>query len=204
MKKLLIATNNQGKIQEFKALLKGIPYELVTPGQIGLKLDVAETGDSYEANAEIKALAFAKAAKMLALADDSGLEVDALGGAPGIKSARYAGEKATDMTKVEYLLSKINNIPLKQRTARFRCVIAIAHEDGRIDFCRGACEGLITFEPRGKTGFGYDPIFLFPELGKTMAELPEDEKNRISHRGRAAQEAVKVLSTNFPSLAKRD
>jgi XTP/dITP diphosphohydrolase len=194
MKKLLIATNNQGKIQEFQELLKGIPYELVTPGQIGLKLDVEESGDSYAANAEIKAKAFAKAAKMLALADDSGLEVDALGGAPGIKSARYAGHNATDMNKVEYLLSQIKNVPLEKRTARFRCVIAIAHENGRVDFCRGTCEGLITLEPRGKAGFGYDPIFLFPELGKTMAELPEAEKNRISHRGRAAQAAVKLLS----------
>ena len=193
MKKLLIATNNKGKIQEFQALLKGIPFGLVTPGQIGLKLEVEESGDSYQSNARIKALAFAEASGLPTLADDSGLEVDALNGEPGIRSARYAGSGATDFNKVDYLLSKLKDIPQENRTARFKCVIAVARQDGKIEYCEGQCEGLITFEARGAAGFGYDPIFLFPDLGKTMAELPEEVKNRISHRGRAAQAAVKVL-----------
>jgi XTP/dITP diphosphohydrolase len=193
MKKLLIATNNQGKIQEFQALLKGIPYELVTPSQLKLKLEVEESGETYRANAQLKALAFCRASGLLTLADDSGLEVDALDGEPGIRSARYAGHSATDMNKVDYLLSKLKAVPQEKRTARFRCVIALASPDGRVEFCEGTCEGLIAFEPRGKEGFGYDPVFLFPELGKTMAELPEEVKNRLSHRGRATQEAVKIL-----------
>jgi XTP/dITP diphosphohydrolase len=193
MNKLLIATNNGGKIQEFRALLQDIPYQLVTPADIQLKLEVDESGSTYEDNAKLKALAFSTASGLLAMADDSGLEVDALGGAPGIHSSRYAGAAAADINKVDYLLSKLEGVPEGQRSARFRCVIAIAKPDGQVFFCSGKCEGRISFQPQGRAGFGYDPVFYFPELGKTMAELSEEVKNQISHRGYAAREAIKLL-----------
>jgi XTP/dITP diphosphohydrolase len=194
MPELLIATNNLGKVQEYQSLLKGIPFELVTPSQLGIKLDIEETGKTYEENARLKAVTFAKASGLLTLADDSGLEVDALQGEPGIRSSRYAGERAADQDRVSYLLARLKDVPAEKRTARFRCIIAIARPDGNIKYCYGQCEGSITFSPQGNEGFGYDPIFYFPGLNKTMAELPMDVKNRISHRGRAAQEARKVLA----------
>jgi XTP/dITP diphosphohydrolase len=197
MTKLLLATNNKGKVLEYQSLLKCIPCELVTPADIGLKMEVEESGGTYEENARLKAEALAKAADLLTLADDSGLEVDALQGEPGIRSSRYAGEKATDTDRVKYLLAKLKDVPEGQRTARFRCVIAIAWPDGRIEYCSGKCEGTLTREPLGKEGFGYDPIFYFPELKKTMAELPADIKNSISHRAMAAKEACKVLKKSF-------
>ena len=193
MNKLLIATNNRGKIQEFRALLQDVPYELVAPADIQLKLDVEESGSTYHENAKLKAQAFSAASGLLALADDSGLEVDALGGAPGIHSSRYAGPTAADINKVDYLLSKLQGVPEEKRSARFRCVIAIAKPDGQVYFCSGTCEGRISFQPQGRAGFGYDPVFYFPELGKTMAELSEEVKNQISHRGHAAREAIKLL-----------
>ncbi len=193
MQKLLIATNNQGKVLEFHELLKGLPYELVTPKQLGIKLDVEESGTAYLENARIKAAAFAKASGLLTLADDSGLEVDALNGEPGVRSSRYAGEGAGDAQRVDFLLDKLKNVPEKQRTARFRCVIALAHPDWQLEYCDGSCEGFITFAPRGAEGFGYDPIFYFPELKKTMAELPAEVKNRVSHRARAAAKARLIL-----------
>ena len=193
MQKLLIATNNHGKVREFQELLKGLPYTLVTPGEIGLKLDVHESGQTYQENARIKAAAFAKASGILALADDSGLEVDALGGEPGIRSSRYAGEGASDHQRVNFLLNKLKDVPEQKRTGRFRCVIALARPDGQIEFCEGSCEGLITFAPRGSEGFGYDPIFFFTELKQTMAELPSEVKNGISHRARAAFKARLLL-----------
>jgi XTP/dITP diphosphohydrolase len=195
MDRLLIATNNKGKVREFQDLLTGIPFQLVTPGDLNLNLEVEESGDTYEANARLKALAFGRASGLLTLADDSGLEVDALNGAPGIHSARYAGPAAKDGNKIEYLLSKLVGVPMEKRTARFRCVIAIATPAGAVRYCSGACEGLITLIPRGAAGFGYDPVFLFPDLSKTMAELPEEVKNQLSHRGRAAREAVKLLKS---------
>jgi XTP/dITP diphosphohydrolase len=189
MPKLLIATNNQGKVREFHELLQGLPYELVTPKELGIKLDVEESGKTYQENARIKAAAFAKASGLLTLADDSGLEVDALNGEPGLRSSRYAGEGASDERRVEFLLNKLKNVPEKQRSARFRCVIALALTESQIQYCEGICEGLITFAPRGAEGFGYDPIFYFPELKQTMAELSAEVKNSISHRARAAAKA---------------
>jgi XTP/dITP diphosphohydrolase len=193
MSKLLLATNNSGKVREFRALLQESAFELVTPSEVGLKLEVEESGSSYRENAALKARAFAGAAGLLTLADDSGLEVDALNGEPGLRSARYAGAQAQDINKIDFLLSKLKGVPPEKRTARFRCVIAIAEPQSELHFCEGSCAGVITLEPRGAQGFGYDPVFLFPELGKTMAELPEEVKNQISHRGRAAQEALKIL-----------
>jgi XTP/dITP diphosphohydrolase len=193
MPKLLLATNNKGKAREYRSLLEGVPFELVTPAEVGIDTEVAEVGGSFEENARLKATALAAESGLLSLADDSGLEVDALGGEPGTLSARYAGENASDSDRVNYLLSKMRDVPEGKRQARFRCVIAIATSQGEVELCSGECDGVIAFEPRGTRGFGYDPIFYLPELGKTMAELPLEIKNKISHRGRAAAKAREVL-----------
>lgn len=190
---LLLATNNEGKLREYQGLLKGIPFEIITLADQGITAEVAEIGKSFEENATLKATSLAAISGMLSLADDSGLEVDALGGEPGPLSHRYAGENATDADRVDFLLSKLKDVPEMQRTAQFRCVIAIAEPNGRVELCSGICRGFITAEPRGANGFGYDPIFLIPELGKTMAELTPDEKNLISHRARAAEKARELL-----------
>ena len=191
--KLLLATNNTGKIKEYRSLLQGIPFELVTPKEIGISMDIEENGTTYKENARLKAYALAKKSGLLTLADDSGIEVDALGGAPGVMSARYAGKNASDSERVNSLLSRLKDVPEEKRTARFYCVIAIAQPNGQVDFCDGECKGIIALEPCGNNGFGYDPIFFFPERGKTMAELPAEIKNQISHRSRAAQKARKIL-----------
>ena len=191
--KLLLATNNQGKVREYKNMLAAIAYEVVTPAEQGIKLEVEETGESLEENARLKAVAFAARSQLISLADDSGLEVDALGGEPGRLSARYAGEGASDEDRINYLLTRLTGIPWERRTGQFRCVIAIAGPDGSVEICTGECQGIITLAPRGEYGFGYDPVFYLPELDKTMAELPLAQKNRVSHRGRAARKAVEVL-----------
>jgi XTP/dITP diphosphohydrolase len=193
MPKLLLATNNPGKAREYKSLLSGVPFELVTPAEVGINTEVAETGKSFEENARLKATTLAAESGLLTLADDSGLEVAALGGEPGTLSARYAGENASDADRVNYLLSKMQNVPEGKRQARFRCVIAIATSQGEVELCSGECEGIIALKPRGNRGFGYDPVFYLPELGKTMAELPPEEKNKVSHRGKAAMKAREVL-----------
>ncbi|MFC2056829.1 XTP/dITP diphosphatase [Chloroflexota bacterium] len=191
--KLLLATNNQAKIREYRSLFQNIPLELVTLAEQGIATIVDETGESLEENARLKATFLATESQLLALADDSGLEVDALGGEPGWLSARYAGEGASDKDRVNYLMSRLENVPWQQRSARFRCVIALATPSGEVEFCSGECQGFITFEPKGEQGFGYDPIFYLPELGKTMAELPLETKNRVSHRGQAARKVYQVL-----------
>jgi XTP/dITP diphosphohydrolase len=195
--KLLLATNNRGKARELKLLLRELPLELVLPDELGITAEVEETGRSLEENAKIKATVLAKRSGLLSLADDSGLEVDALGGEPGPLSARYAGEGASDKERVDYLLAKLKGVPREKRTARFRCVIAIATPEGKVELCSGECQGLIIFGPRGEKGFGYDPVFYFPGLGKTMAELPLEVKNKVSHRGAAAREAVKYLRRKY-------
>ncbi len=191
--KLLLATNNQAKVREYKSLLANIPLELVTLAELGITTVVDEVGASLEENARLKATLLAAESQLLALADDSGLEVDALGGEPGRLSARYAGESASDRERVSYLLSRLRTVPWQKRSACFRCVIAVATPDGEVDFCSGECRGFITFEPRGEQGFGYDPIFYLPELDKTMAELPLEIKNKLSHRGQAARKVYQVL-----------
>lgn len=193
MKNLLLATNNTGKLREYRRLLHGIPFAIVTPSDIGLTTDVNETGTTFEENAILKATMMASASNLLTLADDSGLEVDALGGAPGPLSRRFAGENATDAERINLLLAKLKGAPDKNRTAQFRCIIAIAEPTGRVDLCSGNCQGIIIDKPRGTNGFGYDPIFYLPELGKTMAELTISEKNKISHRARAAEQAKELL-----------
>jgi XTP/dITP diphosphohydrolase len=159
----------------------------------GISITVEEGTTSMEENARQKAVSYARVSNVTTLADDSGLEVDALGGEPGIRSARYAGKMAGDIERVNYLLNRLEGIPWESRTARFKCAIAIAAPTGKVEICSGECEGLITFKARGNNGFGYDPIFYFPEYEKTMAELPIEIKNQISHRARAAQEACRIL-----------
>jgi len=193
-RKLLLATNNQAKVREYRSLLQDLPYELVTLAEQGITTIVSEIGGSLEENARLKATLLAAESQLLALADDSGLEVDALGGEPGRLSARYAGENASDKDRVNYLLLRLKGVPREKRSARFRCVIAIATPDGEVEFCSGECQGFITFEPRGEQGFGYDPVFYLPELDKTMAELPLEIKNQVSHRGQAARKAYQLLS----------
>lgn len=191
--KLLVATNNAGKVAEFRALLAGCGWEIVTPADVGLELDVDETGQTYAENATLKATAFARASGLTALADDSGLEVDAMDGRPGVRSARYAGADLTHAARVEAMLEELRDVPEANRTARFRCVIAIATGEEDVQLAEGTVEGRIADAPRGDNGFGYDPIFLLPERGLTMAELPAGEKQRISHRGEAARKAVTIL-----------
>ncbi len=193
MPKLLLATSNPGKIREYRFLLDGLGYQITTLAKEGIVKAVIESGSNYEQNARLKALAYAKLSQLTALADDSGLEVDALNGEPGIKSARFAGESATDVEKVNLLLARLKNTPWEKRTARFKCVIAIASPGGYAKFCYGECHGMIALEATGRNGFGYDPIFFFPEMGKTMAELPFEIKNQVSHRAQASQKARQVL-----------
>lgn len=191
--KILLASQNPGKLRELQAILHNLPIQLLTPADLGIQLDVAETGSTYAENAALKAKAYADACGCVTLADDSGLEVDALDGAPGLYSARYApAPNATDGDRRSYLLKNLLPHP-RPWTARFRATIAISLPSGETYFAAGACEGEIIPTARGEGGFGYDPIFYIPEKGCTMAELDEDEKNRISHRARALKKAKKVL-----------
>ena len=193
MPKLLLATGNRAKLYEMRSLLQDLTYELVTPSEVGISTEIEETGSSLEENARLKASLSAARSRLMTLADDSGLEVDALGGKPGVLSARYAGENASDADRINYLLSQLEEVPREERQARFRCVIAIAMPDDQVKLFSGECRGIITFEPKGERGFGYDPIFYLPQLGKTVAELPLEVKNKISHRGQAAAKACKFL-----------
>ncbi|MFC1905756.1 XTP/dITP diphosphatase [Chloroflexota bacterium] len=193
MSRLLLATTNKGKIAEYRYLFHGLSFELVTPADEDILVEVEEGEASMEENASHKARVYANLSGLITVADDSGLEVDALGGEPGIRSARYAGEHASDRDRIEYLLDKIKEVPREKRTARFVCVIAVATSQGVVATCRGECEGIITFEAKGDHGFGYDPIFYLPELGKTMAELPSEMKNQISHRARAGEKVYHIL-----------
>lgn len=199
MRKLLLATTNLHKLEEYRAIFADVPFELLSLRDIRLDMDVEETGTTFAENAELKALAYARASGLLALADDSGLEIDALGGAPGIYSARFAGRETPYSQRFRLLLEQLKGLLPQQRTARFRCAITVAEPSGLYRTVEGAQEGIIAEGPRGKHGFGYDPIFLVPELGKTNAELAPEQKNAISHRGQAAAKARNLLMT-WPSV----
>jgi XTP/dITP diphosphohydrolase len=197
MKQLLIATNNKGKIKELQELLKETGIELLMPAQINLDLDVVEDGSTYAENASKKAIAFAQASGLISLADDSGLEVDALDGGPGLYSARYGSPdghtvKLSDAERRALLVQNLQDKP-RPWTARFHATIAIAAPSGETHLAEGFCEGEIIPKERGTGGFGYDPVFLLSELGKTMAELSMEEKNRLSHRARAVMNAKGIL-----------
>lgn len=193
--RLLVATNNPHKLVEYRAILADLPVELVSLADVGLQTDVPETGVTFEENAVQKAVAYARLSGLLTLADDSGLVVDALGGEPGVHSARWGGRETPYPERHRRLQQLLAHVPWAQRTARFVCVIAIATPGGEVRTVEGVCEGLIAHEPRGSGGFGYDPMFYLPEHGCTMAELPAEVKNRISHRGRAGAAARALLTS---------
>jgi XTP/dITP diphosphohydrolase len=200
--RLLVATTNAGKQREYRDLLRELPAEIVFPNDLGITLEVEEDGSTFRENAAKKAVALSRASGLLSLADDSGLEVDALGGEPGVRSSRYAGPGADDPRRRAFLLEKLRGIPAP-RTARFVCVIAIAVPGGGTSFAEGECRGEITPAERGSNGFGYDPIFQPAGFSRTMAELTPAEKNRISHRARAAEAAIPILRTLLDSESDR-
>jgi XTP/dITP diphosphohydrolase len=191
--KILIATTNQGKIAEIRNLVKGLPAVFLSLSEVPDVPEVVEDGATFEENALKKARAIAQATGMVTLADDSGLCVDALGGRPGVLSARYAGENASDEEKYVRILQEMQNVPDSERSARFECALALVVPDGEEVIFRGICEGRITREPRGSSGFGYDPIFYFEEAGCTFAEMDRESKNQVSHRGRALREFAEFL-----------
>lgn len=185
--KLVFATRNKGKLRELRQLLQLDHLEILALDDIPGTPEVEEDGDTFAENATKKAREIMEATGLPALADDSGLEVDALGGAPGVHSARYAGEDATDGDRINLLLSELQGVPHEQRTARFRCVVAFAdpRAPGHVALQQGACEGHILTAPQGENGFGYDPVFYVEEFQQTFAQIPAQQKNSISHRGRA-------------------
>jgi XTP/dITP diphosphohydrolase len=192
--RLLVATNNLGKLEEYQHLLCDLPLEITSLRQEEIDYEPEETGVTFEENAVLKANAFAERSGLLTLADDSGLEIDRLGGAPGVHSARYGGtRRGEDVRRYELVLRQLEGVPQTERTGRFRCVVALATPEGHVATAEGAIEGLIAFEPQGEHGFGYDPIFFIPEFSCTMAQLPPETKNRISHRARAARAAVPII-----------
>jgi len=194
MLKILLASQNQGKLKEMRAILAEFPLKIISPAKIGIQLHVDETGQNYAENAALKANAYTQKSGLLALGDDSGLEVDALNGAPGLYSARYApNPNPTDTDRRAYLLKNLQEFPRPWK-ARFRATIAIALPKGEIHYSEGICEGEIIPTERGTGGFGYDPIFYIPEMGRTMAELSAEEKNRISHRAKALEKAKEYLN----------
>jgi len=184
---LVIATRNRKKFEEMVAILRGVKAELKALDDFGALAPVAETGDTFEANAQAKALGYARATGQWALADDSGLEVDALGGRPGILSSRWGGQEGNDALNNATLLNALAGHPKETWTARYRCVVALATPQRVLATTEGTCEGRLTDRPAGSNGFGYDPYFRLPEFGKTMAELPPQVKNRLSHRARALE-----------------
>lgn len=192
--KLLVATHNQGKVKEYRELLSSLPVDLVSLDDLAITEEVEETGSTFYDNAWLKARAYSALGSMLTLSDDSGLEVDALGGEPGVHSARYGGDACgTDEERVDLLLSNLRGIPWENRTARFRCCIAVCVPGGKDISVVGSVAGMIQYEPEGTEGFGYDPVFYLPSFGRTIAQLSMDEKNRISHRGNATGRVVSAL-----------
>ncbi len=200
-RRIVIATANPGKFRELRALLPP-DFEAVTATELGILLP-PETGDTFAENALIKARAAAQASGLVALADDSGLEVDALGGRPGVHSAHYAGEAATDQDNIQRLLSELRGVPWEGRTARFRAVIALVAPDGREALAEGVVEGHIAEKPRGEFGFGYDPVFQPLGSEHTFAEMSSEEKNRWSHRAQAMQRALTILQDWFRCSAEK-
>lgn len=185
--RIIFATGNKNKIREIHEILGDLGWEILSMKEAGIDLDIVEDGTTFEENALIKAKAVAAQCNDIVLADDSGLEIDYLNKEPGIYSARYAGEDTSYDIKNQMLLDRLQGVPREKRTARFVCAIAAAFPDGRVETVRGTMEGRIGYEEKGENGFGYDPIFFLPEYGCTSAELSMEEKNKISHRGKALQ-----------------
>ncbi|HEU0167194.1 MAG TPA: RdgB/HAM1 family non-canonical purine NTP pyrophosphatase [Chloroflexota bacterium] len=192
MRRLVVATQNRHKLEEYRDLLAGMPFELCSLADLGVSDDVDETGTTFEENARIKAEAYRDLTGTLCLADDSGIEVDAINREPGVHSRRWAGD-VDDAERNRLLLERIKDVPEERRTGRFRCAIAVAEPGRETVVVEGAVEGRIAWEPKGPNGFGYDPIFFVPELGMTLGEAPAAVKNGLSHRARAAAKAKAVL-----------
>ena len=192
-KRVVLATRNQGKVKEFNRLFAQIGWECVSLAEFADPPEVVEDGDTFEANAVKKAVTISTYLNMPAVGDDSGLEVDALGGRPGVYSARYAGEQATDEENWRKLLQELADVPNERRTARFRCTLALVEPGAEPIIATGACEGVIAHEPRGTNGFGYDPVFYLPGKFKMMAELSPEEKNEISHRAEAMRNLLAAV-----------
>lgn len=190
---LLVATRNADKLAELQTLFREAPFKLISLDDTDVDFEVEETGSTFAENAVLKATQYGEAVGLPTIADDSGLEVDALGGAPGVLSSRFAGPDATDDERNAFLLRRLADHPGKPRTARFRCTIAVFLPGQDVSVVDGTVEGVITDRPRGENGFGYDPVFYLPELGRTTAELSPERKNRLSHRGIAARKALRVL-----------
>ncbi|MCI4137905.1 MULTISPECIES: XTP/dITP diphosphatase [Bacillus] len=193
MKEAIIATHNPGKVKEFKEILEPKGYDVKSLADIGYTEEIEETGHTFEENAVLKAEAVAKAVNKMVIADDSGLSIDNLGGSPGVYSARYAGEQKDDQANIVKVLGELKGIEKEQRTARFRCALAVSIPGEETKTVEGHVEGYIAEEPRGEYGFGYDPIFIVKDKDKTMAELTSDEKNKISHRADALKKLSKLL-----------
>jgi XTP/dITP diphosphohydrolase len=191
--KLLVATRNLGKVRELADMLGDLDVSWLSLDDIALTNEVAETGATFEANAILKAEGYAGASKLLTLADDSGLEVDALNGRPGVHTARYGGAGLTSEQRYLRLLEELKDVPDGRRTARFRCVVALARPEGVLGVAEGVCEGSIARTPKGEGGFGYDPVFYLTDQHMTMAELPAEEKHRLSHRGQAFARITPLL-----------
>lgn len=185
--RIIFATGNEGKIREVRAILADLGPEIISMKEAGIRADITEDGKSYEENALIKAREVAKYTNAIVMADDSGLEIDYLKGEPGIYSARYMGEDTSYSVKNRNLMDRLEGVPDEKRTARFVCAIAAVLPDGKELTARGTIEGRIGYEEAGENGFGYDPIFYVPEFGKTTAQLTPEEKNTVSHRGRALE-----------------
>ncbi|MCJ7646010.1 XTP/dITP diphosphatase [bacterium] len=194
MFEIVLATRNRDKIREIKKILNDTNARFLSLEDFPGCPEVVEDGETLEANAKKKALVVSQYTKKLSLAEDTGLEVDALGGAPGVRSARFADDNATYENNNRKLLKLMEKLPLEERRAKFRCVAALARPDGEVVSCEGVCEGRIAFEMKGKSGFGYDPLFIVPEYGKTFAELGEDIKNRISHRAQALAKIKEITN----------
>lgn len=193
MKRILFATGNEGKLKEIRMILGDLPVPVVSVKEAGISFDIEENGKSFEENARIKAEAIRAMTGEAVLADDSGLEIDYLDGAPGVYSARFLGEDTSYEIKNAELIRRLEGVPEEKRTARFVCVIACALPDGRVLTSRGVMEGRIALEPRGENGFGYDPIFYLPECGCTSAEIAPEQKNALSHRGKALRAMKEIL-----------
>ncbi|CQR71934.1 dITP/XTP pyrophosphatase [Sporomusa ovata DSM 2662] len=191
---IIVATQNAGKVAEFKAALNGLPYKVLSLADLGKFPEAPEQGETFAENASSKAQFYARLTGELCLADDSGLEVDYLNGEPGVYSARYAGENAGDQDNNEKLLEQLVGVPTEKRTARFRCVLVLAEAEKLWYTADGVVEGIILTEPRGTSGFGYDPLLFIPEMNRTFAEMSPEEKNQISHRGRALKKLVAQLA----------
>ena len=192
-RKLVFATGNEGKMREIREILKDLDVEIYSLKEAGIQMDAEENGKTFEENALIKARVAAEHTDAIVLADDSGLEIDYLGGKPGVYSARYLGEDTSYRIKNQNLIDRLEGVPAEQRTARFVCVIAAVLPGGRVLISRGTIEGIIGTEERGEGGFGYDPIFFLPEYGCSTAELSMEQKNVISHRGKALREMKEKL-----------